>query len=336
MRTSGFRGKHLLTWEAWDSDSIATVLTYAHELKRCWATNDINNVLAGQTIQFLSYQEAWGFEHLLTLAASQLGAHVASVPAAMLQHEFSKNAHDIGLVLSRLGDSLVCCHDQFGIGHETLSAISEHATVPVIGGMSDQYAPVQAMADLMMIREIYGSQLKGLKLALVWVYGNNASRALGIPHSLLQLVTRMGVDVSLANPPEFPLLRSVVHQAKNHCQLSGGKVKRCETMEEALEGAQIIYPVHWGGCAHIENYTGDETQLQILKAHNERYTAWKLDQNRVCLSDFDARVLHPLPFERDRGVDSEVLDGPSSKVIDQAENRLHVLKAVLALTMAGR
>jgi ornithine carbamoyltransferase len=336
MRSSGFRGKHLLTWESWDNESIATVVQVADELKRHWSQSKSDQVLSGRIIHLLEYQPALGMGNLTMISAAQLGGYVSPVSSATLQGDFSMDSEDIALSLSRIGDAIVCCHDAWGVGHETIKTISGHASIPVITARSDHYAPIQAMADIMTLHEIYGRKLTGLKLALLWIYSKNPFHSLGIPHSLLQLATRMGMHVAIANPPEFPLLRSVVHQAKNYCQLSGGQVKRCDSMESALEGAQIIIPIHWGGFAHIEHFSGAEEQINRLREANDRYSDWRLNQDRLCLADFDSHVLHPIPYERDSGVDSEVLDGPVSAIRDQAENRLHIMKAILTLLLTGR
>jgi ornithine carbamoyltransferase len=151
-----------------------------------------------------------------------------------------------------------------------------------------------------------------------------------VPQSLILQMPRFGMDVTLAYPPEFKLMPEIVEQAKDEARKAGAGFEIVDTkdgMTEACKNADVIYAKSWGPLLT----TNDKTEGKKIQ---DSYKNWIMDDSKLKVAKPDAIYMHPLPADRDIEVTSKVLDGPNSVVFDEAENRLHAQKAVMALTMA--
>jgi ornithine carbamoyltransferase len=150
---------------------------------------------------------------------------------------------------------------------------------------------------------------------------------------------RFGMDVTVAAPKEFPLSPDLVESAQKNALENGGQLKFTDDMDAAFEGAQIVIPKNWGG---FGNYTFDEYNQNEeacrheMKTNLEKYKNWICDERRMKLAAPEVKYMHALPADRGNEVTDTVIDGPASIIYDEAENRLHTAKAVMALTMGGR
>ena len=149
---------------------------------------------------------------------------------------------------------------------------------------------------------------------------------MSVPQSLILQMPRFGLDVTLAHPPEFKLMPEIMKQAKEQAKIFGGKFEVVDDMEEGFKDADIVYAKSWGPL--LTTHDPEEG-----KKIQDKYSDWITDARKMALADKDAIYMHPLPADRDVEVTSEVMDGPQSVVFDQAENRMHAQKAVMALTM---
>ena len=140
------------------------------------------------------------------------------------------------------------------------------------------------------------------------------------------LMPRFGIDIVLAHPPEYKLMEPCMEVARQNAALHGTKFEVTDNMEAAFEGADIVYAKNWG----VESLFGKPNEA---KAIAEKYQGWICDARRMALAKKHAIYMHPLPADRGYEVTDEVIDGPQSVVYDEAENRLHTCKAVMALTM---
>jgi N-acetylornithine carbamoyltransferase len=190
----------------------------------------------------------------------------------------------------------------------------------------DIYHPFQCLADLMTIREKKGHNLRGKKMVVSWAYAASYLKPISVPQSLILQMPRFGLDVVLAYPPEFKLMPEIVEEAQAQAQQYHTGFEIVHDMDEAFEDADIVYAKSWGPL--LTTTDPDEG-----KRIQDQYQDWITDQRRMDLAKPDAIYMHPLPADRDVEVTSEVMDGPNSVVFDQAENRLHAQKAVMALTM---
>jgi N-acetylornithine carbamoyltransferase len=180
----------------------------------------------------------------------------------------------------------------------------------------------------MTIRERRGRDLRGLRVAVTWAYAPSYARPLSVPQGLATLLPRFGIDVVLAHPPGFELMPEVMAKAEEAAAAAGASITYAESMEEAFEGADVVYPKSWG---RLDAFRDGGQALAASGAHSD----WICDARRIALARPDALYMHCLPADRGREVTDEVIDGPHSVVFDEAENRLHTGKALLALTMGG-
>jgi N-acetylornithine carbamoyltransferase len=242
-----------------------------------------------------------------------------------MQISHGENARDTANVLSRYGEAIAIRHCAFGEGNAYLSEVAEHASVPVLSMQCDVYHPCQILADYLTIREKLGDT-RPLKLGVAWTSAPNYVRPISVPQSLILMMPRFGLDVTLAYPPEFRLLPEIEEKARQNAAESGAKFEISHRFEDAFEDADVVIPKSWGPLVHTRDHAEG---IRLIEA----YPDWRCDARRMALGKEHMLYMHPLPADRGREVTNEVIDGPQSVVYDEAENRLHVQKALMALTM---
>jgi N-acetylornithine carbamoyltransferase len=191
------------------------------------------------------------------------------------------------------------------------------------------YHPFQILADLMTVVEKKGRDLRGRKMVVSWAFAASYQKPMSVPQSLILQMPRFGLDMVLAHPPEFKLMPEVMEGAREQARKFGTGfevISGPQGMEEAFRNADIIYAKSWGAMVHTPD--ADEGAKIIGK-----YSHWITDERKMVLAKPDAIYMHPLPADRNIEVTDAVIDGPQSVVYDEAENRMHVQKAVMALTM---
>jgi len=198
----------------------------------------------------------------------------------------------------------------------------------VINLQCDVDHPTQTIADLMTLREHRGENLRGLKVAMSWAYAPSYARPLSVPQGVATLFPRFGMNVVLAHPPGFDLMPEVLERAQAAAAEAGTTITFAESMEEAFADADVVYPKSWG---RLDAFTAGSKALAESGAHAD----WICDERKLALASPDVLYLHCLPADRGREVTDAVIDGPHSVVWDEAENRMHTGKALLALTMGG-
>jgi N-acetylornithine carbamoyltransferase len=235
----------------------------------------------------------------------------------------------MGIILSRYGHGLAIRHDLAPYeGNRWMREIAQWADIPVINLQCDVDHPTQTLADLMTLREHRGGDLRGLKVAVSWAYAPSYAKPLSVPQGLLTLLPRFGIDVVLAHPPGWELMPEVVERAEAVARDAGTTISYTDDMDEAFAGADVVYPKSWG---RLDAFAAESTAL----AESERYRDWICDERRLGLAKPDVLYLHCLPADRGTEVTDAVIDGPHSVVFDEAENRMHTGKALMALTMGG-
>jgi N-acetylornithine carbamoyltransferase len=242
-----------------------------------------------------------------------------------MQISHGENARDTANVLSWYGEAIAIRHCAFGEGNAYLTDVAEHASVPVLSMQCDVYHPCQILADYLTIREKLGST-RGLKLGVAWTSAPNYVRPISVPQSLILMMPRLGLDVTLAYPPEFKLLPEIEARARENAEAAGTRFEISHRFEDAFENADVVIPKSWGPLVHTRDHAEG---IRLIEA----YPDWRCDSSRMALGKDHMLYMHPLPADRGREVTDEVIDGPQSVVYDEAENRLHVQKALMALTM---
>jgi N-acetylornithine carbamoyltransferase len=258
---------------------------------------------------------------------AQLGGHAAFIESRTTQISHGDTEKEMGEIFGRYFDGIAIRHVDWGTGNRYLNLVAGASRVPVLNMQCDYYHPHQCLADLMTIFEKKGRDLRGKRIAISWAYAASYLKPISVPQSLILQMPRFGLDVTLAHPPEFGLMPDLVDEAKALAKKHGTAFDTTESMEEGLKGADIVYAKSWGPLLTTQD--ADEG-----KKIQDQYKDWITDARKMALADKDAVYMHPLPADRNVEVTDEVIDGSQSVVFDQAENRLHAQKAVMALTMA--
>ncbi|MCD6595382.1 ornithine carbamoyltransferase [bacterium] len=330
---ANFHGKHLITFDNWTKQEINTVLELAGELKRLRSANEITNRLINKTLFMVFFEQSTRTRNSMEAAMTQLGGHAHDLTADKMQISHGESPRDTAKVLSRMGEGIAIRNCFYGIGNKYLNDIATNSDIPVISMQDDIYHPLQAIADLMTIREYYGANLSRLKIVISWAYATTHAKPLSVPQSQVLLFPRFGMDVVVAHPKEFPLQKDIVERAKLNASKNSGTLTFVDRMEDALADADVIIPKNWGGFGYFDDFIDNDEFYTEMKNNLEKHHDWILNSEKFALAKPDAKIMHALPADRGNEVTDEIIDGPNSIIYDEAENRLHTAKSILALTM---
>ena len=301
--------RHFLTGDELTGAELEALLDRALALK---ADRGGSRALTGRSVALLFERPSTRTRISFEVAVHELGGHPVVLRAAEMQLARGESPRDTAYVLSRYVHLLAV---RTG-AHELLQQLAEHAAVPVINMLSDEHHPCQALADLLTLRERFGT-VQGLKLAYVGD-GNN------VAHSLMVLGARAGVHVAVATPAELEPSRELAELARAGAE-DGGSVSVTVNPVEAAEGAHALYTDVWVSM-------GDDADAEVKRALLADY---RLDEGLLRYAHSEAVVLHCLPAHPGEEITDGLLYGSRSAVWDQAENRLHAQKALLELLAGG-
>lgn len=287
-------------------EELNLLLELAAKMKQSPA--DHASRLAGRSVALIFEKPSTRTRVSFEVAVASLGGHPLALSSTELQLGRGETIEDTGRVLSRYVDAIVLRT----FGHERLEALAEAATEPVVNALSDYEHPCQVLADLLTIVERFGEP-RGRMLAYLGD-GNN------VAHSLLLGCAKLGMRIRVASPTGFEPIPQVVERATELAAETGGSVEITSDPRVAARGADVLYTDVWASM-------GQEQE------HAERvlvFTPFRLDAEMVARASDEVIVMHCLPAHRGEEITDEVIDGPRSVVWDQAENRLHTQKALLA------
>lgn len=307
-------------------EEVETVLDVAYDLKRKRALGEPHPYLRDKVLAMLFFFSSTRTRGSFEAGMAQLGGHAAFIESKTTQISHGDTAKEIGEIFGRYFDGIAIRHVDWGIGNAYLNAVASASRSPIFNMQCEIYHPFQCLADLMTVIEKKGRDLRRKKLVVSWAYAASYQKPMSVPQSLILQMPRFGLDVVLAHPPEFRLMPDIVEEAQNQARRFGTGFEIVEDMEEAFKDADIIYAKSWGAMVHTQD---TEEGSRIIK----KYEHWITDEQKMSKAKKDAIYMHPLPADRNIEVTDAVMDGPQSVVYDQAENRLHVQKAVMALTM---
>lgn len=319
------RGRDLITTEDWTLEEIETIFEVAFDLKRRRALGEPHPLLRDKVLAMLFFFSSTRTRASFEAGMAQLGGHAQFIESKTTQIAHGDTAKEIGEILGRYNDGIAIRHVDWGVGNAYIRDVAAASRVPVLNMQDDLFHPFQALADLMTIIEKRGDP-RGLVLDVSYAHAESYVKPISVPQSLVLLATRFGMDVRLTHPPTHVLLPDVLAAAEANARRSGGSFEVLEDFEEGLDGADVVYAKAWGPLVT----TPDPADAARV---GEAYRDWIVDERRMALADPDAVYMHPLPADRNIEVADAVIDGPQSIVYDEAENRLHVQKAVMALTM---
>ena len=324
MQTN-LRGRDLISLQDWTKEEVDTILDVAFQLKRERALGIPHPLLRDRVLAMLFFFSSTRTRASFEAGMAQLGGHAQFIESRTTQISHGDTAKEIGEILGRYNDGLAIRNVDWGVGNQYIRDVAEASRVPVLNMQCDLFHPHQSLADLMTIMEKKGDP-RGRTIAISWAYAASYQKPISVPVDLSLLTSRYGMHVRLVHPPEFRLPTDIVDQAAENARLSGGSFELMDDFDAGMRGADIVYAKSWGALLTAK----DEADG---KAIADRYTDWITDERRIGLAADDAIYMHPLPADRGIEVTDAVIDGPHSVVYDEAENRLHAQKAVMALTM---
>jgi len=296
--------RHFLTISDLSRDELIRVLDRADELKALRGTPAHPKPLEGKSVAIVFEKASTRTRLSFEVGIHELGAHPVTLISKDTQLGRGEPIEDTARMLSRYVHAAV--YRTFG--HDRLEALARHATIPVVNGLSDEYHPVQLLADMMTIRQNFGASLDGLRVA--WVGdGNNMA------HSWIASAAVAGFELALACPPGYQPDAQIVADAR----AQGAKIELVEMRDDALDGVSVVTTDVWASMGQ-EGET-DERQ--------KAFAGFIVDDEAMKRAATDAIFLHCLPAHRGEEVSASVIDGPQSRVWDEAENRLHTQKALL-------
>ena len=322
---TGLRGRDLISLQEWTNDEIDTVFETAARLKLDRALGQPHPYLRDKVLAMLFFFSSTRTRASFEAGIAQLGGHGQFIESRTTQISHGDTPKEIGEILGRYNDGIAIRHVDWGVGNGYLRAVAEASRVPVLNMQCDLFHPFQVLADLLTIKERFGSP-RGRTISVSWAYAKSYQKPMSVPQDLILLATRLGMKVRLVHPPEFELMPDIVGQAEENARRAGGAFERLDDFDAGMRDSDVIYAKSWG-------------PLRVAKSDEEgaaigaKYTDWITDERRIDLANEDAIYMHPLPADRNVEVADAVIDGPHSVVYDEAENRLHVQKAVMALTM---
>jgi ornithine carbamoyltransferase len=321
------KGRDFITTQEWSLEEIELALQTAVLLKKLKREGRPHRWLMDKTLFLFFFDKSTRTRNSMEAGITQLGGHAHFISAETSQAAHGESPKDMGIILASYGHGIAIRHDLVpGEGNAYMREVAKWADVPVMNLQCDIDHPFQMLADLMTMREEFGDDLRGRKIAVSWAHAPSYAKPLSVPQGLISLMTRFGMHVALAHPAEFKLMPEIVRQAKQNAEKHGGRFEIVDSMDAAFENADVVYPKSWG---ILELFGKPQEALTIAK----NYRSWICDAKKMTLAKKEAIYMHCLPADRGNEVTDEVIDGPQSRVYPEAENRLHTGKAIMALTM---
>jgi len=347
MKTESFRGRDWITDLDYTKEELETILEVAFDLKRKRAVGEPHRLLDGKTLFMIFYNQSLRTRNSFEAGMFQLGGHAhfldpkkiytPALPGREIAYT-TERVSDVARVLSRMGEAIaIRCYGEpvdwvYGEADKMIREFARWADIPVINMEDDVYHPCQGMADIMTMIEKKGPDLRGKKFVMSWAYSPSPEKPLAVPQSAITVASKFGLNITLAHPEGFELDDNIIDAVKENVRKYGGSFEIVNDMKEAFKDADIVYPKTWTSKHFIppESPKPDFTKIKELFEKNKD---WICDKEKMAIAKPDAIYMHCLPADRGFEVTDEVMDGPQSVVFDEAENRLHAQKAIMALIM---
>lgn len=308
---NSLRGRDFISIHDFTREEVAYILEAGLQLKKMQKQGLPHPYLAGKTLGMIFQKASTRTRVAFEVGMYQLGGHALFLSPRDIQLGRGETVKDTALVLSRMLDGIMIRT----FDHNEVLELARWADIPIINGLTDLLHPTQVIGDLMTIQEHKG-QLQGLNLAFIGD-GNNMA------HSLLFGGAKVGMDITIASPSGFEPDADILDQARQDARETGATLKVVADPREAIKGADVVYTDVWASMGQ-ENEAIDKEKM---------FLQYQVNRQLLAQAKKDAIVLHCLPAKRGKEITDEVMDGPQAVVFDEAENRLHAHKAIMALVM---
>ena len=311
LPTSSLKGRHFLRVADWKPNELKSVLDFADELKMLLARGRPHKLLPGRSLALIFKRASTRTRVSFEVGICQLGGSGVSITAAHTHLARGETLKDTACVLSRYVDAIVIRTGP----HSDVDELASHSSVPVINALTDSSHPCQALADVMTIRERFG-RLQGIRLAYLGD-GNNVCA------SLMVAAAKLGMSFVAACPPGYEPSKQALADATEAAGESGASIEIVRDPEQAAASADVLYTDVWVSMGE------EEERDERLAA----FQGYSINERLLELARPEAIVMHCLPAHYGEEISEEIAHGPRSAIWDQAENRLHAQKALMALVM---
>jgi ornithine carbamoyltransferase len=340
-------GRDFICTQHWTVEELKTTLDLAAKMKRDRFSERWAGILRNQTFIMFFYNPSVRTRLSFEAAATELGGHAQFMTPAAGRFKTEKQAgetiEDAARVMARYaaGIGIRILEDKvpyYGAGDDMLLEYARWADVPIINMADDRFHPCQGLADVMGWAEWYGGgpgrpdydALRGRKFLLTWGSGALARSWCSVQAALL-IASRLGMQVTMAHPAGYDLDPEVIEWTKQNCAANRASFDVVRDADSGYDGAHVVCSRNWVTPEAYQDGTFQK-QAEIEKAM--AHQGWTTTAERMARTD-NAIFTHPMPVDRGTEVTDEVASGPRSAIYDIAENRLHVQKAVMALTMGN-
>jgi ornithine carbamoyltransferase len=352
MTDKQWKGRDFLAETDYTREEIEHVLDLSLKLKderRKGIFHD--DLLRNKTLFSLFYNQSLRTRNSFEAGMTQLGGHAHYLDPGKIYTPAiegkevaykTERVSDVARVLERMGEaiSIRCYGDPvdwvYGDAHKLLLEFAKWANIPVLNMEDDIYHPFQGLADILTVKEKFGG-FQGVNFTMSWAYSPSIHKPRAVPHSAVLLAAMVGMNVTLSFPEGMELDPALMTQCEEYAQAANGGFKIIHDFEEGFAGAHVLYPKAWCPVSLFKAPIGNDDPVGAQKTFDSNKN-WKCTAETMNMAAKDAIYLHCLPCDRGHEVTNEVIDkteGPgwTSAVFDQAENRLHVEKAVMSLVM---
>lgn len=346
MITEGLKGRDFIRLQDFSKAEISSMLELGLQLKADRTMRrKHDDILDGRTLFMMFFNPSLRTRNSFEAGMFQLGGHAhfletSSTRMPTLEGEdmgyASERIVDVARVLSRMGDVLAvrilgdAVKWEYDKSYRIIKEFARGSHIPVINMEDNIYHPCQGMADVMTLWEMFGKDLRGRKLGVSWTWGSSPKKPIAPHHDFMYAASFFGADIVFARPPEMGIDPEIEAQIKANVEENGGSYEVVENMEDACGNADIVYAKNYVCLDLLPPKTAKPEQDEMTKLF-AKYRDWIADEKRMNLAKPTAQYMHCLPCERGAEVSDAVLDGKwGLACYDEAENRLHAQKGVMA------
>ncbi len=305
------KNKSLTSDQDFSAEEIWQIFKLAKELKEKQKKGEPHERLKNKSLAMIFQKPSTRTRVSFEVAMTQLGGHALYLNPNDLQLSRGETIYDTAKVLSRYTDAIMARV----FSHQDILDLAKNATVPVINGLSDRFHPCQALTDVFTIWEKLNFPEKFPQDFTVIFVGDGDNN---VTNSLLLLCARMGINFKVSCPKEYQIKQEILELAKDDINKNKIKIEIINNPKEAVKNADVIYTDVW-----VSMGRKDAEERKII------LRPYQVNKELLALAKKETMVMHCLPAHRNEEITDEIMDGPNSIVFDQAENRLHIQKAIL-------
>lgn len=312
MKSSALKGRSLLSWKDWTPDEIGYLLKLAHSVKKSRRKGVVHQRFIGKTLAMIFEKRSTRTRCSFETAFGEEGGHPVFLSTSDIQLGGKESVEDTARVLGRMFSAI----EFRGFSQETVEILARESGVPVYNGLTDLYHPTQVLADVMTLEESFGT-VRGRTLCFVGDGRNNVAR------SLVVISSKLGMNCTVISPAELAMDRSLLDEVAPWAAESGAKITITDKLDN-VRGADALYTDVWVSMGE-ESKRAERNRLLLPYQVNARL--FEMTGNPECV------FLHCLPAVKGEEVTEDIIEGPASRVWDQAENRKHTIKAIMLATI---